>query len=66
MEIKCSYSYRELTPYEACIESKCKQHLYLNENNSVRLHQDSARYSQIQGQMGVCGVKWCDVVFYTV
>ena len=50
-------------PEEACQDPQC--HLYLDENSDVRLKVSSPWYVQIQGQMGVCQMPWCDFVFYT-
>lgn len=52
IEIKCSYMYQNKTPHESCRDHH--YHVYLDENNSVRLKESSSWYIQIQGQMGVC------------
>ena len=66
IEIKCSDLYKDKTPYEACLLSQNKYHLCLDENQLVHLKTDSPWYVQIQGQMGVCEVNWCDFIFYTL
>ena len=63
LEIKCSPKYKDKSPIEFCPENS--YHLYLDENNKVCLKYDSPWYIQIQGQMGLCKMKWCDFVFYT-
>lgn len=52
LEIKCSYMFQNKTPHEACTDHH--YHVYLDQNNSVRLKESSSWYTQIQGQMGVC------------
>lgn len=51
------------TPHEACLDHH--YHVYLNENNSVKLKESSSWYIQIQGQMGVFKKQWCDFILYT-
>ena len=64
IEIKCSYSYQNTTPREgACLDHH--YHVYLDENDNVRLKPGSSWYVQIQGQLGVCGKKWCDFILFT-
>ena len=63
IEIKCSFTYQNVEPSEACKDDH--YHLYLDENNDTRLKQTSPWYIQIQGQMGICKVLWCDFVFFT-
>lgn len=60
LEIKCSEKFQNM---DACVDNT--HHLYINENNKICLKHISAWFAQIQGQMGVCGVKWCDFVIYT-
>jgi hypothetical protein len=55
-------SYQNVEPSEACKDDH--YHLYLDENNDTRLKQTSPWYIQIQGQMGICKVLWCDFVFF--
>ncbi|KAK3086709.1 hypothetical protein FSP39_022335 [Pinctada imbricata] len=63
LEIKCSYMHQNVTPHEACLDDH--YHIYCDENNQVKLKESSSWYLQIQGQMGVCELKWCDFVFFT-
>lgn len=63
VEVKCSYSQRNETPYD--VASDPNYHLYRDTNDVVKLRVDSPWYVQIQGQLGVCKARWCDFVFYT-
>ncbi|XP_062576556.1 uncharacterized protein LOC134238447 [Saccostrea cucullata] len=64
IEIKCSYSHQNETPYDIAGDSS--YHLYRDESNgSVYLRPDSPWYIQIQGQLGILSLPWCDFVFYT-
>lgn len=63
VEVKCSYSHRNETPYD--VASDPNYHLYRDTNDVVKLRVDSPWYVQIQGQLGVCKARWCDFVFYT-
>ena len=63
IEVKCSYSHRNETPYDVASDSH--YHLYKDNNDVVKLRLDSPWYVQIQGQLGICKTKWCDFVFYT-
>ncbi|XP_061195896.1 uncharacterized protein LOC133204152 [Saccostrea echinata] len=62
IEIKCSFTYQNVEPLEACKDDH--YHLYIDENNDVRLKQTSPWYIQIQGQMGICKSLWCDFIFF--
>ncbi|XP_033763165.1 uncharacterized protein LOC117344514 [Pecten maximus] len=63
LEVKCSYSFRDSTPQTVCDDPH--YHLYSDDANIIHLKTDSPWYIQIQGQMGVCKINWCDFVFYT-
>lgn len=63
VEIKCSFTYKDELPSIAANDDH--YHLYTNENNQIRLRHSSSWYVQIQGQLGVTKMKWCDFVFYT-
>lgn len=63
LEVKCSFTYQNVEPLEACKDDH--YHLYIDENNDVRLKHTSPWYVQIQGQMGICKSLWCDFVFFT-
>ena len=51
------------TPHEARLDHH--YHVYLDENNLVKLKNSSSWYIQIQGQMGDCKKQWCDFILYT-
>ena len=63
IEVKCSYTYQNETPQAACDDKH--YHLFKDESDAVRLKPSSSWYLQIQGQMGVCKVDYCDFVFFT-
>ncbi|XP_021353601.1 uncharacterized protein LOC110450420 isoform X2 [Mizuhopecten yessoensis] len=63
LEVKCSYTFRDSTPQDACADAH--YHLYSDDANVIHLKKDSPWYIQFHGQMGVCKLKWCDLVFYT-
>jgi hypothetical protein len=62
-EAKCPSTKHNVTPLEACSDPKfCMEktselHCKLKENHPY--------YSQVQGQMGVTGARWCDFIVYT-
>jgi hypothetical protein len=64
LEVKYSHKYQGVTPKDAaeigdakfCLEST---------NGVVKLRESHMYYTQVQGQMAVCGAKWCDFVVYT-
>lgn len=65
LEIKCTYKYRNNTPIE--ISSENNYHLHFdNDAKGIRLKKESAWYTQIQGQLGICQLPWCDFVFHTL
>ena len=57
--------YQNKTPYEACLDHY--YHVYLDDNNLMKLKDSSSWYIHIQGQMVVCKKKkqWCDFMLYT-
>ena len=57
LEIKCSYKHRNVTPETACALEMKDEFPVLKVNHKY--------YCQVQGQMGITGVKWCDFVTYT-
>lgn len=58
-----SYVYQNVTPHEACNDNH--YHLFSDSDNQVRLKLSSPWYTQIQCQLGVCNLSWCDFVFFT-
>ena len=62
VEVKCSYSKRNVTPLDAC---KDPAFFCFEADGKVHLKDDHAYYAQVQGQLGVCGASYCDFVVYT-
>ena len=62
LEIKCPFTYRFSTVEEACIDPKFFETIA---NGQVTLKQDHKHYYQVQGQMALSRVSWCDLVIYT-
>lgn len=50
--------YQNKKTHESCLDPN--YHVYLDENNSVRLKESPSWYIQIQGHIGVCIKQWCD------
>ena len=61
VEIKCPYTLRNLTPEDACKEPTFYCYLI---NGNPQLQRNHIYYYQIQGQLGICGLKWCDFVCF--
>lgn len=69
LEIKCPYSIKgtvtiELTPYE--IADKFPE-FFMKKGSDGLLHlpADHGYYTQVQGEMAILGVEWCDFVVYS-
>ena len=69
LEIKCPFSLHgqsllELTPEEIATRFNdfCLEKL---DNGSVHLKRNHNFYAQVQGEMHIIGVEWCDFVVYT-
>ena len=62
-EVKCPYTYRNQTPFEAASSGRffCE----IDEQNTVRLKRNHTYYCQVQGQMAITERKWCDFIVYT-
>ncbi len=61
-EIKCPYKYQDITPSQAATNSDfmlCKK-----EDGRLILKRTHPYFSQVQGQMGIGGRKWCDFIVY--
>ena len=63
VEIKCPYSVRNLTPIKVshtpgfcCVK---------NDLGDLELKEKHSYYAQIQGQMAIGEIPWCDFVIYT-
>ena len=61
VEIKCPFTLRNLTPEEACSDASFYCHLI---DGKPELKKDHHYYYQVQGQLGLSGLKWCDFVVY--
>ena len=62
LEIKCPYTYRLCTVEEAAASSNF---FASNVNGTVVLKRSNKYYYQVQGQMALTGVVWCDFMIYT-
>ncbi len=61
VEIKCPYTLRNLKPKEACKDPNFFCSLV---DGKPTLKKDHNYYYQIQGQLGICGLPWCDFVVF--
>ena len=64
IEIKCPYSKREWAPEEMLQDEKFYVKLFEGKPILKQGH-SSGYYTQIQMDMGLCGLKFCDFVVYT-
>lgn len=62
-EVKCPSTKFNVTPLDACSDPSF--FMEKNSNTHCRLKRNHAYFSQVQGQMGVTGCKWCDFIVYT-
>ena len=63
LEIKCHYSARKVTPEAACYE--INQFCCSLINGRTLLKQTHNYYYQIQGQLAITQLPWCDFVAWT-
>ncbi len=63
-EYKCPYAAREMTPQEA-VEKKLGPFCLEKSDGSFRLKMKHKYFHQVQGQMAVTGMPWCDFVVWT-
>ena len=63
LEIKCPYSARKVTPKAACHE--INQFCCSLINGRTLLKQTHNYYYQIQGQLAITQLPWCDFVVWT-
>ena len=63
LEIKCPFSARDKSIHEACSVSQffCKT----DNKGTITLKQSHNYFYQIQGQLAVLNLKWCDFVVWT-
>ncbi|KAK3749612.1 hypothetical protein QZH41_003225 [Actinostola sp. cb2023] len=63
IEIKCPYTWRNMTLLEACQDDKFHCHMVDDEIHLKRDH-TNGYYAQVQGQLALSGLNWCDFVVY--
>ncbi len=63
IEIKCPFSAREKSIADACSQSQffCKR----DSSNKISLKRTHNYYYQVQGQLAVLNLPWCDFVVWT-
>jgi hypothetical protein len=63
LEVKCAHKHRDVTPIDACADPAffCA----LDDSGLPSLKRNHHYFSQVQGQLGICGARWCDFVVYT-
>lgn len=66
-EVKCPYSFRHMTPSQACMNREfcCVLEATNDGKEHLKLRHNHPYYSQVQGQMAITGRAWCDFVIYT-
>ena len=62
-EVKCPHTKFHVTPLDVCSDPT----FFMEKisENKCRLKRDHAYYAQVQGQMGITGEKWCDLIVHT-
>lgn len=66
MEIKCPYSARNMTVKDACTSDEIRDFfLEIDQNETMCLKKSHSHYAQVQGQLMITGVEFCDFVVYT-
>ena len=70
IEIKCPYSIEksitiELTPDDIAREFGDKFFIKRGDDGNLHLPSDHVYYTQVQGEMAILGVEWCDFVVYS-
>ena len=63
LEIKCPYCYKESLPSDD--DEAISNYCMMNENGHWKLKRDHAYYYQVQMQMAVCQLKFCDFVVWS-
>ena len=63
LEIKCPYTYRLCTVQEATSDSKFFANM--GDDGTVALKRTDKYFYQVQGQMALSGILWCDFVIFT-
>lgn len=66
LEIKCLFKHRDVTPTEAVKSSEKNSSFALKcINDKITLKERHAYFYQIQMQMAITNLPWCDIVFFT-
>ena len=63
IEIKCPESKKNCTPTEALLDSNFYVHL-VDGKPTLKKEHSLGYYSQVQFQLGICQLPWCDFVVY--
>ena len=61
IEIKCPYKHKESHPHSVVDNKFCLEHV----DGLVRLKKTHDYYYQIQGQLAICEMEYCDFVCWT-
>ena len=66
-EVKCPFSFRNLSPFEAAETPTFCSQLVVDGNgkNRLQLKRSHAYFCQVQGQMAISERTWCDFIIYT-
>ena len=62
LEIKCPFKYRHLHPHSITDPGFCLVH---SSDSGVHLSHEHDYYYQVQGQLAVCDVEYCDFICWT-
>lgn len=62
-EIKCPYTFKDATISDAAGQKNCC--LKKDENGDIYIDKSHAYYYQVQAQIFICGVEYCDFVVWT-
>lgn len=64
MKVKCPYSARNYTVQEA-IKNNVKYFLLIQKGEDIKLNTNNHHFYQIQGQLFVTGIEFCDFIVFT-
>ncbi len=65
-EVKCPYSFRNQTPFEAAQSTSFCCELVEKDNTTfLKLKHSHPYYCQVQGQMAITERTWCDFIVFT-
>ena len=62
-EVICRHTKFNVTPLDACSDPDFFMEKI--DENHCRLKRNHGYYTQVQGQMGITGAKWCNFIVYT-